>query len=405
MSAGGRVQLDRRRFAGLTLAGLAGLAAAGPSALARGGVPPTDAADTDDEHLAAVVRPPTLFAGIRAPLAERAELGPRVVELDRLCAGRIVGPLTHIYRFDTPVEGFDSELGYPVSEAVDRGRVVTHELREQHFHRRRHRGPIETVGETAGTLYEGLRRAGLSPELELVEVFPEHRPAAPFGPVVDVMASYLAWPEVYRAQLDRVLGSAAAAAVWHGGEALTPFTPVDPRAAWVGASIERLRRVATTDQQYDVLSRVALVRPPEDVRPYREIYLRTGDVTAVLRALDDHLKGTRTGGFVDPPHCDGRVLHCSKVPRDGAAYAAATNQGERRRAFCFCNLVRCAAAPRIDPVFCYRAAGWSRQLWESVLGRRLDRCTVTHSILQGDRFCAWDFQLEPTPEPVHRGAV
>lgn len=385
---------DRRRFVVSALGGLAGLTIGGHGRCGWAGDAASAAAEAPE--IAALGRLPTLFAGIRAPLAARAELAPRLAELERVCGHRVVGPLTHIYRFDTPVEGFDSELGFPVSEPVTAGRVTTHTLRQMHFYRQRHVGPIETVGETAGQLYEHMRRTGLSPELELVEVFPEHRATAPFGPVVDVMAAFLAWPEVYRAQLERVLGAATAAAVWRGGEELTPATLVDPRAAWVGTSIERLRKVASVDQQYDVLSRVALERPPEDVRPYREIYLRTGDVNEVLRALQDKLEGSPTGGFVDPPHFDGRTLHCSKVPRDGTAYAAATTAGDRRRAYCFCNLVRCAAAPRIDPVFCYRAAGWARQLWEPVLGRELRRCTITHSILNGDPFCAWDFHLEAT---------
>jgi len=52
-----------------------------------------------------------------------------------------------------------------------------------------------------------------------------------------------------------------------------------------------------------------------------------------------------------------------------------------------------ATNPRIDPIFCYRAAGWDRQFWELILGRQLGKCRITHSILKGDGFCAWDFDL------------
>ena len=48
-------------------------------------------------------------------------------------------------------------------------------------------------------------------------------------------------------------------------------------------------------------------------------------------------------------------------------------------------------------MFCYRAAGWARQLYEPVLGVELERCTITHSILAGDPFCAWDYEI---PEPA-----
>jgi len=115
--------------------------------------------------------------------------------------------------------------------------------------------------------------------------------------------------------------------------------------------------------------------------------------SAVFRALNEDVSRTRTGGFLDPHRFDGKVLHCSKVPYNREAYLAATTPAERRKAFCFCSLVREATDPRIDPIFCYDAAGWARQLWEPVLGVEFSRCTITHSILKGDAFCAWDYHL------------
>ncbi len=383
---------SRRTFVRCGLAGLAGAAA--PSMLAASSPPSAGVQPRPPEGIRSVVRDEVLFAGIRAPITERAQLEPRLELLREACGSLIVGPLTHVFRFDTPVEGFDSELGFPVSSAVDDGPVRSHVLRRMHFYTRSHDGPATTIRDTSRALYEYMRTTGLSPELELVEVYPDDRLPGEGSSRVEVMASYLAWPEVYREQLERVLGAEAAAAVWQGGERLTPHTPVDPRCEWVATSIDRLRRCSNLDEQFDILSRVALVRPPEDVQAAREVYDSAGgDVEAVFRALQEKLEATRTGGFVDPPRFDGRVLHLSKVPYDRAAYEAARNPLERRRAYCFCNLVREASNPRIDPVFCYRAAGWDRQLWEPILGVELERCVLTHSILQGDDFCAWDFVM------------
>jgi len=382
---------DRRRFVATGIGGLVGAAAPGLLGLIPGcawAAPGSTASD-----IRAVVRPPTLFAGIRAPITERAELVPRIVEAEKACGDRIVGPLTHIYRFDTGVEGLDSEIGFPVSVPVTAGAVATHTLREMHFFARLHPGPLESVRDTAKALYEYMSTTGLSPELELVEVFRDRGGNGPFGTSIEVMVSYLAWPEVYRAQLDRVLPPELANTVFEGGERLSPHTPVDERCTWVGASIDRLQDCTDADQQFDILSRVALVRPQEDILPLKAVYERTGDVEAVFRAQEEKLAKSPTGGRVDPPRFDGKVLHLSKVPRDGAAYAAAATQRERRKAYCFCALVREARQPRVDPIFCYRAAGWARQLWEPLLGRTFTRCTITHSILAGDPFCAWDYHL------------
>ncbi len=393
---------DRRQFVTTGFGGMVWAAMPGALQLTAGRTRAADVLQGDDVR--AVVRSPTLFAGIRAPITSRDQLVPRVATLQTACAGKIAGPLTHIFRFDTPVEGYDSEIGFPVSAPVEGEGVTTHTLREMHFFARTHTGPLNALRETSRMVSGYMSTRGLSPELELVEVYLDHQPGRPLGGRVDVMAAYLAWPEVYRAQLVRVLGTNAAAEVWKGGEAITPHTEVDPRCAWVGASIERLKRASTLHQQFDVLSRVALLRPAENIARYKAIYDLSGDVFAVFQAQHEALAKTPTGGFVDPPRFDGKILHISKVPRDGEAYRTATTQTEKRKAFCFCALIREAADPHVDPIFCYRAAGWSRQFWEPILGVEFTRCTITHSILKGDGFCAWDYHLDgPLPRVPREG--
>lgn len=385
-------QLDRRTFVDMGLKGLA-LASVLPCfALSPCRARATDAAEKVEVE--ALVRPPTLFAGIRKPIKRREELEPRIELLSKVCGKRIAGPLTHIFRFDTPVDGYDSEIGFPVFDAVDAGEIRTHTLRRMHFYSALHEGPDETLGETRQELYAYMSVTGLSPELELVEVF-QHRDAAqPRNSKTQIMASYLAWPEVYKDQLIRVLGSDTAATVWKGGETITPHTPVDPRAKWVGTSIERLKKHADLDQQFDILSRVALVRPQEDDGKYKKIYEQSGDIMTVLEAQEAYLEQQSNKRYPDPPRFDGKILHLSKVPYNSDAYAAAKTHTEKRKAYCFCNLVREARDPQIDPVFCYRAAGWARQFLEPILGIEFKRCVITHSILKGDDFCAWDYQLE-----------
>jgi hypothetical protein len=382
--------LDRRSFFALGVRGAA--LAAVPSWLSSAST--LALADEGDDRIEAVIRPETLFAGIRKPLSDWRQLEPRIGELESTCGDRIAGPLTHILRFDTPVEGMDSEIGFPVSAPVDGGEVRSHTLRRMHFYSKLHRGDSDTLRETSRELYRYMATTGLSPELELVHVH-EHRDLEqPQRSRTRVMAAFLAWPELYREQLVRVLGSIDAESVWRGGEMLTPHTGVDDRSDWVARSIARLKEITTVDQQFEILSRVALVRPAEDVEQSRRLFEEKGrDVEAMLEAQHAKLSKTRTGGFVDPPRFDGRVLHLSKVPYNGKAYLAAKTATERRRAYCFCNLVREATDPQIDPIFCYRAAGWARQLWEPILGVEFKSCTIIHSILKGDAFCAWDFHV------------
>jgi hypothetical protein len=357
-----------------------------------------------------VIRQETLFAGIRKPIKSRQELIPRIAQVREACGDAAIGPLTHIFRFDTPVDGYDSEIGFPVSKEINIDAVRTHRLRKLHFFAATHRGPVDTLRDTALEVYRHMDRVGLAPELERVEIYHRYDPAAKPGNETDneieVLGAFLAWPEVYREQLLRVLGPDLTAEIWAGGEAITPFTLVDERAAWVAASLDRLKQRTDQDQQFDILSRVALVRPAEDTMKYKKIYEEHGGdavdatatnrieaVKATLAAQNETLQAGPSGGRVDPPWFDGQTLHLSKVPYNREAYDAATGHDELRRAYCFCALIREAEMPQVDPIFCYRAAGWARQFWEPILGVTFKRCTITHSILKGDPFCAWDYDL------------
>jgi len=341
-----------------------------------------------------VVREETLFAGWRQPIKSREELPPRMEEVAAACANVAIGPLTHIFRFDTPVDGFDSEIGFPVSQPVNVGNVKTHTLRRLDFFSATHTGPAKTLRETSGQIYGHMNRVGLAPELELVEVYHQFDADDETDNRIEVRGAFLAWPEIYKQQLVRVLGEQLADVIWRGGEAITPFTLVDERAAWVGQSLERLKQQSNQDQQFDILSRVALVRPTEDTDKYRAIYQKSGQsVQAVLDAQNKELEATRTGGWIDPPYCGNKLLHLSKVAYNREAYAKAETPEEQRRAYCFCSLIREAKDPQVDPIFCYRAAGWARQFWEPILGVEFTSCAITHSILKGDGFCAWNYQL------------
>lgn len=348
---------------------------------------------TQENQIRAFQRGQTLFAGIRKPIQNRQELVPRIAQVTEACKDAIMGKLTHIFRFDTPVDGFDSEIGYPVMHNIEAGEVNTHTLRRLHFLSMLHHGPVDSLRETTLKIMAHLRAAGLSTELELMEMYHRYDPDYPGDSLVETCVSYLAWPEIYLQQLQRVLGSKVAAEIWRGGELLTPFTPVDERALWVGKTLEELKRRTSPEQQFDIISRVALVRPLEDILPYKERYSQNGDVNEILSIQNSKLAETATGGFVDPPWYDGKVLHLSKVPYNREAYELARTHDEIRRAYCFCALVREASSPEIDPIFCYRAAGWARQFWEPILGVNFVRCNITHSILKGDRFCAWDYVL------------
>ena len=106
------------------------------------------------------------FAGIRAPIKKREEIIPRIKQVKEVCKESATGPLTHIFRFDTPVDGYDSEIGFSVDKDINSGNVKTHENREMHTFSIIHEGPFSEIGAATQQLYKHMNLVGLAPELE-----------------------------------------------------------------------------------------------------------------------------------------------------------------------------------------------------------------------------------------------
>ena len=96
-----------------------------------------------------------------------------------VCRDRALGPLVHIFRFDTPVDGFDSEIGFAVASDINSGEVRTHTLRKMHFFSLTHRGSPATLRNTTLKIFEHMKKTGLSSELELMEVYHRYDPENP----------------------------------------------------------------------------------------------------------------------------------------------------------------------------------------------------------------------------------
>ena len=98
--------------------------------------------------------------------------------------------------------------------------------------------------------------------------------------------------------------------------------------------------------------------------------------------------------WVSEPRVKGNIIYTSKTPRQNEKYREAKSFDEKRKYYCFCILVANCENPDIDPIFCYRAAGWARQLWETVLDLPVIDCTIEKSILKGDEYCEFALQFE-----------
>ncbi|MHA2224819.1 MAG: GyrI-like domain-containing protein [Candidatus Hodarchaeales archaeon] len=336
-----------------------------------------------------IIREETMFASIREPIKERKELVPRIKKLKEVCKDHITGPLTLSFHFDTLVDGHDAEIGYPVNKVIEKDSISTRTLPYAEFLSATHQGSYKTLQETYKKIYGYMRGNGLSDALELVEILHEYDFENQEKCITEVQGSFLMWDHQYKLNLDEILGEEKRKIIWAGGEKITPFTPIGERAAWVKETLERLKEHSTNNEQFEIISRLALPRPLDEIDQYKEIFERTNDIQQVLKKREE------VQNWKIKPIFKENVIYTSKIPysyfrRDHDRYDNAKTPAEIRAAYCFCALIRNHEGETgIDPIFCYRAAGWARQMWERVLGKKVTKCDLQKSVLKGDSYCAF----------------
>jgi effector-binding domain-containing protein len=335
-----------------------------------------------------------LVATIRFNLKERQDL--RAV-LDKLTqtipSEHIAGPPFCILHFVTSVkEGSDAEIGFPVTQTIETDEIKTRVLPAMQVLSIVHKDPREKLNESYRTLYGcASNEHGLISDEFVLEVFPNGDPE---GDEVEIQFILHDWNGLLGANLERVLGREARERVTQGNDALTLESTVDERFQWAKGMIDRLDDLADKDQKYDVLSSCAHVFPSEPIEKARAIYedakAKTSDplkaIDAVIAFMDED------AAWATRPSRKGTVIYATKNPRDPQGYKEAKTAAEKRKAYCFCPLVRNHLDEGMPVTFCYCGSGWYRRQWEGITGKPVS-IQVLKSILKGDDVCRFAVQL------------
>ncbi len=320
--------------------------------------------------------------GIRAALRELRALVPE---------DAVAGPPFCIIQFVTSVtEGHDAEVGVPVSRDVENGVVTTRALPAMEVLSLTHTGPPESLGESYSALYGHASKLGIVSDEFCREVYPDWDVAAR----VEIQFVIHSWNALLGEHAARVLGEDVAAGVMAGAGGIGIDATVDERFRWVKAAVERVDAVATEEQRYDILSSCAHVFPEAQAEKLRDIFgqakAETGDGLRAVDAVLDFMDADP--GWGDRPQRDGRVIYSTKKPRDQTAYDKAETDAERRKAYCFCPLVRDHLDDGMSTTFCYCGSGWFRRQWEVATGLPVS-IEIVRSVLRGDDACEFAVTL------------
>jgi effector-binding domain-containing protein len=336
----------------------------------------------------------TLAATIRFNPKERKELQAAVDELRQHIPSEFVtGPAFCIFRFVSSVrEGFDAEVGFPVAQAVQSGRIETRVIPAVEVLSLVHRGPAEPLGETYRKLYGGASAQGIISDEFAREVYADAGDLA--GGETEVQFVIHDWNRLLGENLERVLGAQARRAVMEGSDALTLESPLEERFRWVKGAMERLDGLADEHERYDIVSSCAHVFPRDPIEKLRAAYeAARANCDDPLEAVDAVLQVMGAGPpWGQAPVREGRVITAVKEPRDPEGYEKATDEAARKSAYCYCPIVRDRLREGMPVTFCCCGAGWFRRQWEGAIGKPVS-IEVVRSVLAGDDACEFAIHL------------
>ncbi len=335
-----------------------------------------------------------LVATVQLILDSRDELPGIIARLkDQIPEQIIEGPPFSIIQFVTSVrDGMDVEVGFPVSREIEIGDVRSKTLPGMEVLSITHRGSLQDTGSSYSRLYGDAYRQGLISDEFCREIYHHLDPGGESE--IEIQFVIHRWNELLAAGAESVLGEDAMRSVMLGSASLNPMSSVEERFSWVKGAIERLETLADEEERYDVVSRCAHVFPSDQIAKLRAVYQNargTGAdpleaVDAVIAFMDED------PGWGEGPRREGRIIYSSKAPRDAEGYQKAQNELERKKAYCFCPMIREHLDRGMPVTFCYCGSGWYRQQWEGALEKPVS-IEIVRSLLKGDDRCEFAIRL------------
>lgn len=305
----------------------------------------------------------------------------------------IAGPPFCILQFVSSVsEGYEAEVVYPVQEAFGKASEQARLLPALEVLSLAHQGPLEELGGSYQTLYGWAAERGIISDEFCREIYPDPDTALPGEVVIQFVIH--AWDELFEEHKRRVLGDELARSLSPKTSNLQPGSSLEERFQWVCEGVSELETVADGLDSYQVLSNCAHVFPAGQIAKLREVFQsaekQTGDRLAAVDAVIDFMG--QDPGWGERPRREGYTIYSSKGPRDPAAYEKALSPEEKKKAYCFCPLIRNNLDRGMPSTFCYCGGGWYRQQWEGAVGEPVV-VDIVRSLLKGDELCEFAIHL------------
>ena len=281
-------------------------------------------------------------------------------------------------------DGHDIDVCLPVSELIDFGEVKTMMLESCEAMTMVHRGSYESIKDTYKQITKETYSHGLPIAESGREVLLNFDAEKPEETIIEIQEVLHDWDNRFSKQLGEVLGEDARSKVLECYTEVSHKSSKEDRAQAVKCAVDMLDEIATEDQKFEILSRCAHVFPPELIEKMRLVYVETRSIEKVLEAM-------ASAGNYPKFIRDGNILYSSKQPYNRAAYDKATTREEKMQAYCFCPMIK-YNLNATSGSFCYCGSGWSRRLWEGILGKPV-KVEIVKSLTRDDDECTFAVYL------------
>lgn len=191
------------------------------------------------------------------------------------------------------------------------------------------------------------------------------------------------WQEKFKDNLLKYLGEESKNRVLADEKNMNSLDETN-KAAYCHNLMSRLDKETSDEELKIELMSGCSCRCYEDHLTYlKKVYSETQDIDKLLQAMHETV-------FRVKPERSGNKIVITKGPHFPDEHSKAETAEEKRYYFCHCDNVRSLAKdPLTKPIsmtYCYCGAGWCKNIWENVLGRKV-KIEITKSVLHADDVC------------------
>ncbi|MBN1755834.1 GyrI-like domain-containing protein [bacterium] len=305
----------------------------------------------------------------------------------------LIGPPFCVFQFVSSVkEGNEVEVGFPVKQEIEIKSYDVKVFPGIEVLSFIYQGPLKGLGANYGNLYGYAYERGLISDEFCREVYHHLDPDGECE--VEIQFVIHNWHRILGEAIGKIMDEEKKTEVMRDCFDLTSDSSLNKRFQATRQAVQTLLKLSREKQRYDILSRCAHVFPAGQIEKLRAVYqktkARTGNPEDALEAVLDFME--QDPGWGERPRREGNTIYSTKNPRDPKAYANAKTELERKRAYCFCPLIRQHLEKGMPVDFCYCGSGWYRQQWEGAIGKPV-RIEIVKSLLKGDDKCEFAIYL------------